>query len=234
MPALPNDHEERILDLMGRHLFSIPPVTHRVCSEPDGLPLGATYSALARLRKRGYLGEEKLYGTGREVYHHLTPRGAVHLGLPPSIGHGFDNLHVRAHHLGQLLFCCGRVQRPKFTGSEFTRIFPGHLEAGSELRKRFHSDAYFLDETNGVRRLGRILVDTGGNMLKTMEKALAVAALTLTPFVRERRFTLAVVFPTHAKMRHFRYCLRQSPSLDGVHVILDAQPALLPLVATAL
>ena len=170
MAALPNDHEQRILEHVGRHLFSIPPVTHRVCFEPHGLPLGATYSTLARLQKHDYLGKQKLYGTGREVYHHLTPRGAAYLGLPPSIGHGFDNLHVRARYFGQLLFSCGRILRPKFCLTEFDRIFPGHLEPGSELRKRFYSDAYFLDETDGVRRLGRILVDTGGDMLKTMEQ----------------------------------------------------------------
>ena len=236
MPIL-DEREDRVLNHVARYRLSTPAIIHRLYFAPDNLPVAATQSTLTRLRNNptlAFLRSQKLYGTGRDVYYHLTERGAAYLGLPPSIGHGFDNLHVRAQYLGQLLFSCGRIQRPKFTAAEFEHVFPGLLEPGTELRKRFFSDAYFLDETDAVRRLGRILVDTSGDMLKVMEKALAVATVTLAPFVRARRFTLAVVFPTHAKLGHFRYLLRQTQSLDAVHVILDAQPALLPLLATAL
>ena len=143
------EREHRILDHVARYRLSTVEVIHRLYFKPENLSLGATHSTLARLRKdptRAYLASQKLYGTGRAMYFHLTERGAAYLGVPPTIGHGFDDLHIRAHYLGRLLFSCGRIQRPKFSLSEFDAIWPGLLEPGSELRKRFYSDAYFLDE----------------------------------------------------------------------------------------
>ena len=74
-----------------------------------------------------------------------TARGADYLGLPTTIGHAFDDLHVRARYLGQLLFCCSRVLRPKFDLEEFDRIFPGYLEPGSqpEYRNPVHRSRRF-------------------------------------------------------------------------------------------
>lgn len=226
-----------ILRHVARYRLSTPPIIHRLCAEPAGVPISSTYAALSRLqnhRHRAYLASAKLYGSGRQIYLHLTPDGAEHLGLPAEIGHGFHDLHAKAHHLGRLLFCCGRHHRPKFSLQEFDELFPGYLEPSSALRKRFLSDAYFLDDTHGVRRLGRVLVDTAANTMKSVQRALTVAAETLPEFVHDGRFALAVVFPTEGKRRHFRYQLSNAaPSID-VHVLLDVQPALLPLVVTAM
>jgi len=230
--------DERILRHLARYRLSTPDVIFNLYFKPDGhTSLEGMKSTLRRLwqdRDGAYIASQKLYGSGRDVYYHLTPHGAAYLGFPEpeAVGKGTDKMDVRARHYGCLLFCCGEVPRPKFTLEEFEACFPGTLERGGDLRVRFYSDAYFLAEENGVRRLGRLLVDTGGDPRKVLERALETAQDTVPRFVDAGRFALAMVLPTPQKLTRLKQHLRLFPLKPSVPVILEEQAALLPLLAT--
>src|SRR5262249_24839063 len=129
----------------------------------------ARKSTIKRLRRKDqpYLQEARLYARGKEVYYFLTAAGAKVMGAPESFTKPVDNDDVRGRLLGQLLFCCLRlVVWLKFTRAKFATAFPGVLVEGSDLAKRFDYGGYYLDvDDAGNRRLGRMLVQSGGTEL---------------------------------------------------------------------
>lgn len=235
------ERDERILRHLARYRLSTPEIIFNLYFKPEGhKSTEGMKSTLRRLWKdpeSAFLDSKKLYGSGRDVYYHLTPQGASYLGFANAtdIGHGFDKMDVRARHLGCLLFACGgETPRPKFTVEEFQTCFPGTLERGTDFYARFFSDAYFLDDRDGVRRLGRLLVDTGGDTTKVLQRAAETAVATLPRFVAAGRFSLALVLPTAEKLRRVRQHMRQAPLDPPIPFLLDEQPGILPLLATAL
>jgi hypothetical protein len=228
------DRDRQILRHIGRYRLSTPEIVHRLFYEPEGADLEAAKSTLRRFwqdPENTYIESASLYGQGREVYYYLTPLGARTIGIPEPQKVGVPDMEFRARLLGCLLFCCAKTPRPKFTVEEFEACFPGVMEDGSELQKRFFHDAYYLDvDESGVRRLGRIIVDGGRNAVETAQRAVNTAAETVPRFVYGSRFALALVFPNDQKLRRVRHALHSRPLEPEVRLIFEAQPDVGPLV----
>src|SRR5262249_7784739 len=155
----------------------------------------AMKSNLKRLRRKdsAFIESAKLYPRGNQVYYHLAPAGAAYVGISEKFGQPVTDHETLVRLFGQLLFCCcGTTIRPKFTSEEFSRAFSGALVDGTPIARRFPYDGYYLDvDDTGSRRLGRILVDSGGTepLLRT-KKALEDDEQVLERFVREGRYAL--------------------------------------------
>lgn len=233
------ERDERILRHIARYRLTTLETVARLYFEPEGKTLEAAKSTLRRLwqDEEPLIESKPLTGKGREVYYHLGTAGARALGLPDPerMAHGFDKLEVRATHVGRLYFCChGEAPRPKFTAEEFDQFFPGYRAPGSDLQARFFQDAYYLDTSDGVRRLGRILVDNGRDLVATAARLVEQVEAMFPEFLAADRFALALVFATEAKCDRARFTLRNQPLRDGLplFVVLDHQPVLKDILAT--
>jgi hypothetical protein len=172
-----------------------------------------------------------------DVYYHLTPQVADHLGLPEKFGRPIPQVR-RAEVYGTLLFCTmGKDPRPLFLREEFNEAFP-MAAFGEEIKERFYRHRYFLDiDEAGNRRLARLLIDEGSDLKRIIQKlgdAYDDAAKALPQFIRDRRFSLALVTAFQNRKRaldsHLRY--NAVGPLDApIRVTVEAYPELEPLLA---
>lgn len=221
--------QERVLAHLGRYRMTTTAVLDALYF-PEAKSAEARKSVVKELTRRGYLDRATLFAEGREVYYHLTPAGAVHLGFEESFGGPVRDL---LRHYARLLFCCTRRPRPKFTAAEFERAFPGLLAEGTQLSRDFPTQAYYLDEDErGVRRLGRILDVPGRADVRVCREALERAKVSLPELVADNRFALALVTATEGKAKELRALLSAAPLLGELHlrVVVEVYPDLLRLV----
>lgn len=115
----------------------------------------------ARLLSRHTLHDSHLYWT-------LGVAGAHQLGLGEKRASalGYSAL---IEHYGVLLFCCkpGKVQRELLTPEELNEQFPGHSHPSIQRA------TYYIDEHEGCRRLGMIVVDRNGDPIRLVRKCMA-------------------------------------------------------------
>ena len=237
MPIRPQPRDEDILRLLSRHGI----VTNKVLDQrffPDQKEDEARKSTLKRLKgtDQPYLQKAKLYARGNEVYYFLTAAGAKHIGAPESFTKPVPDNDKRGRLLGQLLFCClGSVVRLKFTRAEFAQAFPGVLVEGSELARRFDYGGYYLDvDEHGDRRLGRMLVQSGGSELLVRAKEFVRQdERELERFMVEGRYTLAIITASKAKAAQIRQqvALRPLGDIRPVRVVVEAYEQLQGLLA---
>lgn len=221
--------QERVLAHLGRYRLTTTAVLDRLYF-PDAPNAEARKSVVKELSRRGYIDRAPLFADGREVYYHLTPAGAVHLGFEESFGGPVRDL---LRYYARLLFCCARRSRPKFTAREFERAFPALLAPGTQFSRDFPVQAYYLDvDPDGVRRLGRILDIPGRADLRVCREALERAEAAFPELVSDNRFALALVTPTETKAKELRELVSRSPVLgqEHLHVVIEAYPELLRLV----
>ena len=151
---------------------------------------------------------------GATVYYQLTAQGAREIDAPPD-AHKSLSLGRFYELYAELLFCCYDQTKPhpKLTTEEFNHWFPDRLE-----KNRWLPGAYFIDEEEGVRRLGRILVDTAKNLANARDAALNEVATLGEDFLAERRFTVAVVAPSRGAARDAQACMKPIKE-RGVRVV---------------
>ena len=221
--------QPRDIDILGvpaRHHFVTNEVLQRFFPHQTE---EARKSTLKRLRRKDqpYLQQAKLYACGNEVYYFLTAAGAKYIGAPESLTKPVDNDDIRGRLLGQLLYCyLGPVVRLKFTTAEFAKAFPGVLVEGSDLAKRFDYGGYHLDvDEAGDRRLGRMLVQSGGSdLLVRAKEFVRQDERELERFVVEGRYTLALITASEAKAAQLRQqvALRPLGDIRPVRVVVEA------------
>lgn len=221
--------QERVLAHLGRYRMTTTAVLDALYF-PEAKNAEARKSVLKELTRRGYIGRASLFDEGREVYYHLTPAGAVHVGFEASFGGPVRDL---LRHYARLLFCCARRPRPKFTVEEFRLAFPQVLLSGSQFARDFPVQAFYLDvDGSGVRRLGRILDIPRRADLRVCREALENARAAFPDIVADNRFALALVTATEKNAKELRALVTASPPLgeQHLHVVIETFPELLRLV----
>jgi hypothetical protein len=237
VPVRLQDRDEQILQHLRRYRIATPEALNHLFFPNQTEE--AMKSTLKRLRRTDspYIESAKLYPRGNQVYYHLAPAGAAHVGVSEKMACPVEQ-EALVRLLGQMLFCCvGPRLRPKFTAEEFSRSFPGVLVPDSRLAQRFPYDGYFLDvDEDGVRRLGRMLVENGGSpILVRAKKHIEEDEQALAPFVTEGRYTLALVAASAPKAAQVHHELARQPlgEIRPVRVIVEAYEQLLGLLAGA-
>ncbi len=196
-------------------------------------PRGAAESTRTRLLKDGEIGSASLYGEGRDTYYFLTELGARAVGLQPAQA-GPSNGDVFLLRFASLLFCCEPdAPSPKFTAEEFDQFFPGVRTATNAMTHAFYAHTYYLDvDDDDVRRLGRLIVDTGSSdpLNICRKKVLPHAEQHFAPFVAEHRFAISIVTGTHGQRdRSIRARVPQFSAENGTPVNVVAYSELNPL-----
>ena len=216
----------QVLDHLARYGITTRDILERVIFRSDAERNSFENVIHRNLRDKGLLKSEKLLG-GPRVYYQLTEEGAAEADAPPE-SHKVLNPTRFAELYGELLFCCQKEPRPKFTTAEFNYWFPHRLKEPQRL-----PGPYFLDiDKNGVRRLGRIVVDTNKNLLHIAETALEKTAEFGADFLEERRFTLAVVCQNTGSARTALGLLKEIEA-HGVRVTTTPCRELVPLLAAS-
>jgi hypothetical protein len=218
-----------VLDHLTRYGITTRAILERVIFRSEAERESFTNVIHRALMEKGLIKSEKLLG-GPRVYYQLTEEGAAEADAPPE-SHKALNPTRFVELYGELLFCCPdpveEPPRPKFTTAEFNHWFPDRLKAHQRL-----PGPYFLDiDKNGVRRLGRIVVDTTKNLLlHAAETALAKTAEFGGDFLEERRFTLAVVCQNPGSERTALTLLKDIQA-RGVRVTTTPCRDLVPMLA---
>lgn len=220
----------QVLDHLARYGITTRAILERVIFRSEADRESFTNVIHRTLLNRGLIKSEKLLG-GPRVYYQLTEQGAAEADAPPE-SHKALNPTRFAELYGELLFCCPNPveeqPRPKFTTAEFNYWFPHRLKAHQRL-----PGPYFLDvDKSGVRRLGRIVVDTTKNLLHAAETALENTAKFGADFLEERRFTLAVVCQNTGSERTALGLLKEIQA-RGVRVTTTPCRDLVPLLAAS-
>lgn len=220
----------QVLDHLARYVITTTDILERVIFRSEDDRKSFTNVIHRNLMEKGLLNSEKLLG-GPRVYYQLTQEGTAEADAPPE-SHKALNPTRFAELYGELLFCCPdpdeEQPRPKFTTAEFNYWFPDRLKAHQRL-----PGPYFLDiDKNGVRRLGRIVVDTTKNLLHAAETALENTAKFGADFLEERRFTLAVVCQNTGSERTALTLLKDIQA-RGVRVTTTACRDLVPMLAAS-
>lgn len=227
------ERDRAILDHLRRYRLSTPGILSKLFF--DNAP-EAMKSALKRLKsKGGFIAADKLFPRGNEVVYRLTGAGAVAAGLGEKAGHPTStNPEDASRLLGQLLFCCaGSTLRKKLLVEEFEKTFPGQMT--ERLKRRFPYDCIYIDiDAAGERRLGRVIVDNGSEVVFRARKALTEDSDVLAQFVREGRYALAIVVPTEQKSKAVERQLFGTPPLDArgerLRVVVEAHEPLARLL----
>jgi hypothetical protein len=214
-----------VLDHLTRYVITTRDILERVIFRSEDDRRSFTNVIHRTLMDKGLIESEKLLG-GPRVYYQLTEQGAADADAPPE-SHRALNPTRFAELYGELLFCCQKEPRPKFTTAEFNYWFPHRLKEDQRL-----PGPYFLDVDQGVRRLGRIVVDTTKNLLNTAETALEKTAEFGADFLEERRFTLAVVCQNKGSERTVLTLLKEIQA-RGVRVTTTPCRDLVPMLAAA-
>lgn len=176
------------------------------------------------LMKKGLIESHEFRGAA--VYYQLTAQGAREIDAPPD-AHKPLTLSRLYELYAELLFCCydEKKPRPKLTTEEFNHWFPERLEKG-----RWLPGAYFIDEEEGVRRLGRILVDTSKNLANARDTALRDVTELGEDFLTEGRFMVAIVAPSRGAARDAQACMKPIKE-RGVRVVaVDFKDQLSPIL----
>ena len=227
------ERDRRVLAHVRRYRLTTPTV---LAKRFFGGAEQAMKSTVKRLiGKGGLLASERLYPRGNDVYYYLTPAGAVAAGLSEKSGHSMTNPDDLARLFGQLVFCSGDpVKREKLSLEEFENVFPALMSEA--FRRRFAFDCVYVDvDTTGERRLGRVVVETGGSeIIFRARKCLREDTEVLERFVAEGRYALGLVVATASKAKQVERQLQGAPLLDPrgapVRVVVEAHEALQGLV----
>ena len=126
----------------------------------EGGSVRAARKVTTRLKAEGKLNRCRFF-EGR-VLCQLTPRAAESLGEHRSISRRFHYQGL-VNAYGVLLFCA-RSGVDKFTAREFMEKFPDLHRRGTRASN------YYVDNADGVRRLGFIQVDSGREPAKLVQK----------------------------------------------------------------
>lgn len=208
-PVLLQPRDREILTHVSRYRLTTPEVVHRLFFADRGME--AAKSVLKRLNG-SFLRSRPLFGKRR--YYQLSPAGAALSGQPDEAAQPLGTNALPAR-FGVLEYCCLGFpsERPRFTRSEYAESFP-------ELQDLPFAD-YYLDIHKGVTRLGRIIVELGGDHLRFLRKVREYMTrdTRCRPFaemVRQDRFVLALVTAEESKR-------------DAIIAAIERQPPAVPV-----
>lgn len=184
--------DRQILDHVARYRITTPEAVHSLFFQ--GSSVEASKSVLKRLNGK-YLRSRPLYGHRR--YYQLSSVSAGLLGQPDEATQPFGPTSLPTR-FAVMQFCCMRPEGPctRLTRDELLENFP-------DLGVSAFGD-YYLESAGASLRLGRILVDLGGDALRFVRKVRDVLARELAvpsfrSLVEEGGFVLTLLTAEETK-----------------------------------
>src|SRR5215210_2324181 len=208
MPELSKltDRDGEIIEHVRRYrLTTIQVLKHVLFSEAADLT--PVVKVVGRLKLGGWLREARLYD--RHKYYLLTSRAARHLGEDEGISKPFK--HQGLTNAYGVLWFCAKLGVNRFTYREFVEQFPTLHERGLQ------SSTYYIDTSQGRKRLGYIHVDGGNGADRVLSRVNRIVARRylvndFRKLIQEGGFVVAVATPSQGKKLAIEEALRQGPT----------------------
>lgn len=182
------DRDRLIVEHVARYRMTIREIVHaHFMPETD---INAVTKVLARLTGARLLARHTLHDS--RGYWTLGLLGARQRGLHEKRAYAVGYNAVIEHY-GILAFCCaGNTRRELLTREEFEERFPGHSHPSIQR------PAYYIDEHDGIRRLGMIVVDRNGDPIRLIRKCMGemrrrVSIPAFLARFRQQDFVCAIV-----------------------------------------
>jgi hypothetical protein len=200
-----NSRDELILDHVRRYHLTTDGILASLFFENGSVR--AARKVTIRLKEEGKLNRYRFFED--RVLCQLTPRAAEALGEHRSIARKF-NYQGLVNAYGVLLFCA-KFGVDKFTAREFMDQFPDLHRRGTRASN------YYIDNADGVKRLGFIQVDSGGDTKKLVQKirkiiARAYGVPNFAKLIQGGRFMVAIVAPSPGKKALTLRALEDEPA----------------------
>jgi hypothetical protein len=218
------DRDFEIFEHIARYRLTTPDFLHRVFFN-DGSQLNAVTKVTSRLTRQRFLNRWELFGSN--AYFVLGP---LAIGYLPVSRRRTAELGGQAlpHEFAMAAFCLrSQVTRKRLTVSELSKN-PGQL-----VQKGVDNSHYFLEETDGVTRLGHFVLDLGGDAAYVARKCAEQIELRqrrppLRQLIDSRRFLLGIATGTEEKKAEILRVL--GAASWPVEFRIEVVPELVPLV----
>lgn len=158
------ERDRLILEHVGRYRLTTREIVQWLFMPQTGM--NAVTKVLIRLKGARLLARHTLHDSRQ--YWTLGLAGAHQLGFSDKRTSAFGYSAIIEHY-GVLAFCCEprMTRRELLTPQEFEERFPGHSHPSIQRAP------YYVDEHQGVRRLGMIVVDRSGDPVRLVRKCMA-------------------------------------------------------------
>lgn len=202
------DRDFEIFEHIARYRLTTHEFLHKLFFEEDGSQRNAVSKVTSRLTRRRFLNRWNLYGSNK--YFVLGPKAIGYVSVSKR---RIAELGVQAlpHEFATLAFCLrSDVPRKRLKVSELSKN-PQEL-----LHKGVDSAHYFMEESDGVKALGHLLVDQGGTPSHVARKCAAQLEIreklpAFRQLIHSGHFLLAVATGSEAKRQDIIRTLKNSP-----------------------